>query len=151
MFDLSAPIIPGHSAAGVAMGVSAAPYIGGATKPTTTTLLSPGHVRYGFGSVALWVRDGRVAQIGVSQGYSGLLQGGIGIGSMIADIHALLGSVGEDDDDNLVVVGIVGWCFETEEWLSGRRPKENPSVRVTEIYVFPVAAHTEEDRGLTPG
>jgi hypothetical protein len=139
MFDLNAPIVPGNSVAGMTLGAAATAIIGRATSAHTVVVLAPGHIKYDFGTVAVWVRGVHIAQIGVFRGYRGLMQGGVGIGSTLSEVQAVMGTISEDDDDNLVVSGSPGWCFETEEWLAGRRPIENPSVRVTEIYVFPIS------------
>ena len=58
----------------------------------------------------------------------------------IEEIEAHFGrSVEEDEDDNLVVPGSPGWCFETEQWIEGRILGQNRKARVVEIYVFPAA------------
>jgi hypothetical protein len=85
--------------------------------------------------VSVWVREECVCQVGVSQGYSGTLPEGIGIGSSIAEVERLIGRVEEDVYDNLIVIGYPGWCFETEEWL-GHRIEDNRGARITEVFIY---------------
>ncbi|MEO8034539.1 MAG: hypothetical protein ABI837_08900, partial [Acidobacteriota bacterium] len=95
--------------------------------------------KYIFEGVALWVRDGRVTQIGVAAPYSGRILDKIGIGSTIGDVENALGRVSEDAEDSLVVQGSGGWSFDTEPWKR-RNPRDNRGARITEIFVFrPVA------------
>ncbi len=135
MIDLNAPITPGCSAAGLGLG-DPVDQIG------RQPLKRERRGRYellNYGSVVVWLHAERIAQIGVSGGYRGLLRGTIGIGSTIREIGDALGSVTEDEQDNLVVDGLPGLCFETEKWrgMPGRETVEgNLDARVTEIYVF---------------
>ena len=67
-----------------------------------------------------------------------MLDGVIGIGTTIAEVEGHFGRpVEEDEEDNLVVQGLDGWCFETEVWASpSGTPRENSSARITELFVF---------------
>ena len=134
MFDLDAAIIPGESAAGVCVGQTIADILVD-EKPNAIVCLRAA-IKYDFGIVHLWVTDGSISQIGLFSGYRGLMQSGIKIGSTIGEIQRAIGPVVEDDEDNLVVPGSLGWCFETEEWLEGHQPEQNPNAQVSEIYVF---------------
>ena len=134
MFDLDALIIPGESAAGFRLG-----------QPIKDILVSqsPDAVvelndcdKYQFGSVHLWVNAGKISQIGLYADYRGRLKEGIGIGSTIEEVENLFGKIEEDEDDNLVVDGKSGWCFETEEWLDGHQPEKNTRAKISEVYVF---------------
>ena len=137
MFDLNAPIIPGESAAGVRVGQPIEDILA-RVSPDATVEIHSG-TKFEFGPVHLWVEDGKVSQVGVYAGYRGSLSQGIGIGSTLGGIQSALGPVVEDEDDNLIVGGMPGWCFETEEWVAGRQPEQNPDARVSEIYVFAAA------------
>lgn len=134
MFDLDAPIIPSESAAGLRIGHLIEDVLVH-EKPNATVPLH-GAIKYDFGPIHLWVANGTIFQIGVFAGYRGSLCSGIKIGSTIKDIQQAIGPVIEDEEDNLVVPGSPGWCFETEEWLEGHQPEQNPKARVSEIYVF---------------
>ncbi len=127
--DLTALITPGKSAAGVLLDerTSALPL------PLKSAPLS-GLERLDYSSVSVWVRQGTVCQICVHQGYSGTLPEGIHIGSTIADVERLIGRVEEDSEDNLIVAGYPGWCFETEEW-HGHGIDDNQDARITHICV----------------
>ena len=138
MFDLNAPIIPGESAAGVSVGQPVDDIL--ATETPDAVVELHGCTRFEFGPVRLWVRDGKVSQVGVYAGYHGRLRQGIGVGSTLGQVQSTLGRVVEDEEDNLVVEGMPGWCFETEEWAAGRLPEHNPDARVSEIFVFAAAA-----------
>ena len=131
--DLTAPIKPGTSAAGIALGERAAQL-----PPPLRRMPLSGLERLDYSSVSVWVRQGSICQVGVRQGYNGKLPQGIGIGSSINDVERLIGKVQEDVEDNLIVVGCTGWCFETEEWC-GHRIEDNHGARITEIYIYKVA------------
>jgi hypothetical protein len=135
MFDLDAPIIPGQSAAGVHLGDSITELLE-QIHPQEIFRLHGGK-RYNFGSVALWEKDGKIKQIGLFAGYRGTLAEGIGIGSTIGDIKDKFGAFVEDEEDNLVVKDVPGWCFETEAWLASHQAEPDLMLRITEIYVFP--------------
>ena len=134
MFDLNAPIIPGESAAGVRLGQPIKDILVRQTPDAVIELTDC--EKYQFGSVRLWVSSGKISQIGLYADYRGRLKEGIGIGSTVEEVQTLLGKIEEDEDDNLVVVGTPGWCFETEEWLEGRQPEQNPKAKISEVYVF---------------
>jgi hypothetical protein len=138
MFDLNAPIIPGESAAGVRIGQPIEDIL--AWKSPDAVVEIHSCTKFEFGVVHLWVENGKVSQVGVCAGYRGSLMQGLGIGSTLGDIQSSFGPVVEDEDDNLIVEGRPGWCFETEEWMAGRQPEQNPNARVSQIYVFAVAA-----------
>ena len=116
-FNLDAPIVPGKSAAGVSIGDSIEDILM-QLKPFTITEL-PQEKRYHFGSVNLWVNnEGKVKKIGLYPGYRGKIKNFIGIGSKISEVLESLGTVVIDEEDNLVVHGLPGWCFESSEWHS---------------------------------
>jgi hypothetical protein len=135
VLKLDAPIVPGKSAAGVSIGDSIEDILQRA-KPSTITDWSQGK-HYQFGSVNLWVNNkGKIKQIGLYPGYTGQIAKRIGIGSKISDIITSLGAVVEDEEDNLVVHGLPGWCFESSEWHSPERTIPDPSASVIEIFIF---------------
>ena len=134
MFDLDADIVPGTGAAGVRLGQPVTDVLS-RVDPIRVTELH-GSCRYEFGSVDLWVKAGAIFQIGLYQGYRGLIDRRIGIGSTLAELERELGRVSEDDDDNLVVAGVHGFCFETDHWKAGREPQENPDAVISQLYVF---------------
>jgi hypothetical protein len=134
MLDLNAPIIPGLSAAGIRVGSEHSELAeAGQSKPER---IHGNDVKYRLGAVTLWVNDGLIEQVSVRSPYRGKVNGLIGIGDRIADVQAAFGPVVEDDDDNLVVPALPGWCFETEDWLSGRTPDGNGDAVIAEIFVF---------------
>jgi hypothetical protein len=136
MFDLSAPIVPGKSAAGIELGQSIAEIIKN-NQPTNVQSYEKS-TRYCFNSVDLWIEVGRVIQIGVKRGYHGVVQGAIGIGSSIYDVQLTLGKVIHDDEDNLTVPTIAGWCFETETWQYGPEIDDNLDSLITKIFVYAI-------------
>jgi hypothetical protein len=133
-FDLNAPIIPGRSAAGVRLEESVNCVL---ETNTPAQVEDRGEVTvYRFGGVSLFVRNGAIDQIGVHQGFSGAMRG-VTIGTTIAEVSRLLGPVIEDEDDNLAVEGIEGWCFESTEF----RPPfsevaKNLDATVKEMFVY---------------
>jgi uncharacterized protein (TIGR02996 family) len=134
MLNLEAPIIPGISAAGIRIGQPVETILA-VLQPLEVVPLD-GCQRLRFGAVDLWVKQRLVDQIGIYKGYRGTIAGKIGIGSILQEVEAAFGSVLEDEEDNLVVAGMPGWCFETETWISGREPAQNPDAAVTGIFVF---------------
>ena len=138
MLNLNDPIIPGESAAGVRLGQLVEGIIA-AVQPLTTIPL-PGSVKVCFESVNLWVKGNRVTQIGVIGNYQGKLSGTIGIGSTIRDIQNAFGPVVEDEEDNLTVPSMAGWCFETEPWRDSHKLEDNLDACVTEIFVYAIHA-----------
>jgi hypothetical protein len=128
--DLDAPIVPGISAGGILIG-HIAHLRGGIAK-----LSSGREIVDQFQSLKVWSAAGRVIQVGVYDGYRGLIEGRIGIGSSIVDIEEWCGcSVTEDAEDNLIVAARPGWCFETEPWTGGHSVTMNRNARVTAIFV----------------
>ena len=134
MFDLNAPIIPGESAAGVRLGQPIKDILAYQSPDVVTEINDL--EKYQFGSVHLWVNAGKISQIGLYAEYRGRLKESIGIGSTIEEVQNSLGKIEEDEDDNLVVAGISGFCFETEEWLDSHQPEKNPEAKISELYVF---------------
>jgi hypothetical protein len=137
MMNLTDPIIPGISAAGVAIHDVIQPILS-SNKPLAEDRFGNTD-KYTFEGVTLWARDGRITQIGVAAPYSGKLNEKIGIGSTIGDVENALGKVSEDAEDSLVVRGSGGWSFDTEPWKR-RNPRDNRGAKVTEIFVFRPAA-----------
>jgi hypothetical protein len=133
--DLDAPIVPGLSAAGIRVGTLLEQVLATAAPDEVVDL--DGCIRYTFGPVSIWAKGGRVDQIGVFAGYRGRLEGSVAIGSTIADVEGVFAAaVIEDDEDNLVVAGVPGWCFETETWTARGGPELNAQARVNAIFVF---------------
>jgi hypothetical protein len=138
VFDLSAPLEPGLSAAGIRLGAA----IGDVTSAVRPLQV---HERgdwatYVYESLDVSARHGRVSQLCVKQSYTGKLVGAIGIGSTIADVERILGRVTEDEYDNLIVATVAGWCFETSEWV-GPSLKANRSARIVSMCVYPVRSN----------
>ncbi len=134
MFELNAPIIPSKSAAGISLGQSIETVLH-ANSPSSVCSLSKSE-KLSFDSVDLWVKDGRVTQIGVKSRYEGTIHSTIGIGSTIAEVQSAIGEVILDDEDNLVVSNEDGWCFETEAWQNGMKIEDNLSARISTIFVY---------------
>ena len=116
--NLDAPILPGKSAAGIELGWTEARVIeamGSAAQRevihnpwvATTSVLVKLHVP----EVAAWIEDGVVGQIGVFDGYRGLLASKFAIGCRVIDLQEL-GEIGEDECDNLIIRGVPGLCFD---------------------------------------
>ena len=128
------PIIPGVSVAGVRIGDPIQEIL--SSSPPHSVEGLHGTRMYVFDAVTIWVSEHCVDQIGIRAPYTGKVSSEVGIGSTIADVQRVFGPVSEDDDDNLVVVGFPGWCFETERWLGGRTLESNAEARLSEIFVF---------------
>ena len=96
----------------------------------------PRVVRYRSEMVDLWATEDIVDQIGVHGGYRGQLLGRIGIGSTVGDLEQLVGPVAEDDDDNFIVRGTVGLCFEVEGVFSGAGDPRLLMAPITWFFVY---------------
>lgn len=131
--DLDAPILPGLSAAGVQIGESIERI------PNLSEIITEMGGVYGFhkfNSVKVWSRSGIVVQMGVSEGYRGMVGNRIGIGSTIADVESWTGSeVAEGEDDELIAVGSAGWSFEMTEWNGTHKLGLNREARIVAIFV----------------
>ena len=138
MLDLNAAIVPGRSAAGIALGARASD-LGFRTDPSRLDL-GQGVSVCDLGPVRVWIREGMVDQIGVRAPYAGAIEtGGIRIGSTLREVAEALGRVFEDDEDNLIVADCAGLSFETGQWRGepGREiVDENLDAKITAIFVF---------------
>jgi hypothetical protein len=133
--DLSAPIVPGRRAAGIEVGGEIADVL--AQSQPSQTEKRANYIVHEFGAVKIWSLDGVINQIGVYDGYHGMLDDRIGVGSTIAEVEAWCGcQVVEDDEDNLVASGRPGWSFETEQWTHDHAVASNRGVRINAIFVF---------------
>jgi hypothetical protein len=136
-FDVAAPILPGLSAAGVSLGAPIDAILR-TYSPDRVEPVIGGNLLY-FGDVRLWVEDKAIMQVAVSGRHAGCLSGDIGIGSTLADAENALGPIFEDDEDNLMVIGLPGVSFETHTWrgIPGAEIlADNMDARITDIYVF---------------
>jgi hypothetical protein len=119
MIDLDAPIVPGRSAAGVAVGSAVSDLL--STVGAHSTMKLSGGERHDLEAVKLWTKDGVITQVGVHSGYRGILQPGIRIGSTISEVEKSFGcSVQKDEEDNLVVPSSPGWVLKPKNGR-GRR------------------------------
>jgi len=133
MLDLTAPILPGHSAAGIRVGQSIEEVLLHAPVPVVETLSTL--TVYRFGAVWVWAQDGRVNQVGVFGDYAGRLPSGVGLGTSLAEVQRCMGRVVRDWDDTLVVEGSDGWCFDTGAW-NGFEVEQNLEALLVEIFVY---------------
>jgi hypothetical protein len=118
MIDLSAPIIPGVSAAGFHIGQFVERHWSGmgiafVREPLYSIVdRSSDGVRYHSESVELWAANSVIEQIGVHEAYHGKLLGQITLGMTIEDIERRIGPCMEDGEDNLAIAGVEGLAFE---------------------------------------
>jgi hypothetical protein len=134
VFDLKAPIFPGSAAAGLYLGQPVRTVLRH-VRPLRTEKLS-GCKRLRFGTVDLWVQDGRIGQIGLLAGYRGKIGGKVGLGSRLARVDELWGPIRTDPDGNLTATCLPGWCFEFAGREAGSPPPDDLRLKVSEIYVF---------------
>jgi hypothetical protein len=142
MIDLSAPIIPGVSAAGFHIGQFIERNWHGAgikcvrESPSGAVGRSSDTVRYRSDSVDLWVANNVIQQIGVHGAYRGKLFGQITLGMTIEDIERRIGPCMEDGEDHLAIAGIEGLCFDVA-WRPNHPAKEL-DVRLPELRFAPI-------------
>lgn len=108
---VAAPIVPGETAAGFVLGQPAGHAL--SASPISFTVEKRGRTfchRSDF--VDIWEDKEIISQIGVHGCYKGKVRECVGIGDSLNDIERLLGPVGENDEDSLVVKGIPGLCVE---------------------------------------
>jgi hypothetical protein len=142
--SLSAPIIPGESAAGIRLGIIESELhsiLGSSFKcerwrdPDYCTNPKD-RTKYESPDVVIWLIDGVIYQIGVRNGYRGLLAERFQVGCIATDL-AELGEIGEDEIDNLIIKGLPGFCFEVFAPSEGER-KDIAKWRVKWFFVFPI-------------
>jgi hypothetical protein len=138
MVDLDAPIVPARSAAGISLGTPIQDVLRESHGMLSANLLLDAlgrhtETRYHSPSVDLWEAGGRVRQIMVHGEYRGRLLECIKVGSTTADVERLIGPSDEDEEDNLIIIGVPGVCFEIATTYANPAWREAP---ITEIYVF---------------
>ncbi|HEY7093738.1 MAG TPA: hypothetical protein VH393_11190 [Ktedonobacterales bacterium] len=141
MIDLSAPIIPGVSAAGFHIGQFierkgplGTPFV---RKPIHDPFAtSSEEARYHSESVDLWVTNSVIRQIGVHGVYRGKLLGQIMLGMTMEDIERRIGPCMEDDKDKLAIAGVEGLYFDVA-WRPNHPAKEL-SLRLPELRFAPI-------------
>ncbi len=132
--NLSDPIVPGRSAAGIVIGNKIGELLEQARPLQTED--HGGLLVHGFAAIKVWSENGVITQIGLYPGYKGLIAQKIGIGSTIREIEDYFGcKVVEDQSDNLTVTCSRGWCFETDEWVSDYTVVSNREAHVCAIFV----------------
>jgi hypothetical protein len=134
--DLDAPIVPGISAAGILLGALLTAVL--ATNAGVFQAdravdqdFQPGGIWYRSPDVDFWAAadSGEVLQIMVHGGYRGWVLDHIGLGSTVADIESTVGPCGEDDEDNLTIMGLPGLCFEIDGRLAAPNWRHAPIIR----------------------
>ena len=101
-------------------------------------------IRYRSAIVDLWVENGVIVQIMVHGRFHGLIQGRIGLGSTLAEIEDNFGSCEEDEEDNLVINGLPGLCFEIDGSFADLKNRSARHAVIKEIYVF----HPSKERNI---
>lgn len=140
--NIEAPIVPGESAAGIQLGFPIEEILKEqephfiSEEVLNPLVLLPNTTRYRSAMVDLWVRDGIVDQIMVYSDYRGKLMDIIGLGSTIADIEMHIGTMEEDDEDNLVIRDLPGVGFEIEGYFPDLKDTAFRHAPIKEIYVF---------------
>jgi hypothetical protein len=141
--DIEAPIIPGHSAAGLQVGSPIEEIL----QEQETHFISeeamnhhlvsvPIITRYRSAMVDLWVKEGIIDQIMVHSGYRGKLMNSIGLGSTIMDIETPIGAWEEDEEDNLMIRKLPGLCFEIEGSFPGLKDPAFRYAPIKALFVF---------------
>ncbi len=129
----NSPIVPGEGAASIRLGESVTDILSGTTEVFVAEQVAiagvgdTGSIRYRSATIDLWVKDNRIWQIMVHGAYTGKVLGKIGLGSTLADVEKLLGSVAVMAD-NWVVKGMPGISFEPQT--------EGTDSPIIEIYVW---------------
>lgn len=131
MLDLTAPILPGHSATGIRLGQPIAEVLLQAPVPVIERLSAL--TVYRFGAVWVWAQGGGVHQIGVFDGYTGTLLSSVCLGMSLVEVQRRMGPVVEEWDDTLMVEGSYGWCFNTTAWDNGWLVEQNLEARLVTI------------------
>ena len=131
--DMHAAIVPAVSCAGIFIGTEVRGLLASA-RPTQSS-----GQRFGFHqfpSVKVWSIDGTIVQVGLSEGYQGLIAGRIGVGSTLADVEdwcACQIRVGKFN--TLIAPGTSGLSFITDRYNDDRQIGISPLDRITSIFV----------------
>lgn len=134
MLRLNDEIVPGVGAAGITLGSNIAPVLKGVDPKSISHL--PSCTRYDFGEVCLWESRGVIDQIGIVHGYTGKISEKIGVGSTLKELESELGEISEDEDDNLIVEGLLGVCFESDAFKTMGGTDKSDSSKIIGIYVY---------------
>lgn len=111
--DLNAPILPGHSAAGIRLGEPIDTVIAGPPYNDVENF-TPTHFHYRLGCIDLWAEEDVITQIGVSFGYQGRLNGTISIGSSLSEMEADVGGIILGEIGSLAISNLDGFCFSVK-------------------------------------
>jgi|GEM_PF-3540097 hypothetical protein len=133
--DLSAPIIPGVSAAGYTLGSSLNELTALQTFELKTYLKTCRE--YHSENVILFLENSTLKQICVRGNYKGTLSSNLGIGDCVKDFEKLYGPVHEGPEDELIFQNLKGLCFEVNgnfDWKNWLVTIKDQSI--TDIYVF---------------
>lgn len=123
--NIHEPIIPGKSIGGILLGETIEIVLERLNLPFKQT--SSWH--FIFADVSLWVNEtGEIFQISAHHNYKGKILEKISLGNTPEDVERLIGKIMLNDEDNLVIDGIDGLCFEIDV-------NQNPST-INEIFIF---------------
>jgi hypothetical protein len=117
MIDLSAPILPGIGAGGIALGANADDIVRDTPDTFRLSFLGspniPGKfvVRYRSAPLELWATDAIITRIILREGYTGRIDDAIGIGSTIADLEELDVPWEISEDGTIVLPDLPGVMF----------------------------------------
>lgn len=139
--DISSPIIPGQSAGGITLGTAAAtiPAIAdGRLRQSyfASPNLPDGFViRYRSAALEVWESGGAITRIIVREGYTGLIEETIGIGSTLAELEENAGTLEMDDDGTITLPDIPGISFTID--MAGADQEDPGESPITAIAIFP--------------
>lgn len=141
--DIEAPIIPGQNAAGIQPGSPVEEIVARQEIDFQIEEINdPLAIRavplicYRSAMVDLWIEEGIIIQIMVHGAYRGKLKNVIGLGSTLADIEAHIGDWQEDEEDNFVIPGLPGLCFEVAGYFPNLEDPALRSAPIDRICVF---------------
>jgi hypothetical protein len=98
---LSAPIVPGEEAAGIALGTGSGNLETTWGKPTA--VVSGDYDQWQYGPVIFWLSEGLIRRIGLYEGYQGKTGEGLHVGSTRLEVERAVGPlIGNRDNENWV-------------------------------------------------
>lgn len=137
--DLTAPIIPGESLGGIALGADAKTIIPN-IEILQKEIIQKGLIRYETDSIDIWVKDSEVVKLAALDNYTGTIDGKVGIGASIKKTVSVIGPLEENFDEDLIAPKVKGVCFKSDGWIEARTKEMNLAVNlaeeISEIFVF---------------
>jgi len=142
--DLNAPIIPGHGAAGLTLGIKKSEidkYDLDSFKSKEIVneyvLTKDKSFEYWTNDIVLFFTNNELTQICLTGNYKGKLDSDLGLGDLVKDFEKIYGQFEEGIEDELIYSNLKGLCFECDySKFKSDNLRDISFLPVAEIYIF---------------